>query len=323
MDIHFRFKLSIGASRHPDHSDEERSATVPDVSLRQVLELQLKTVSVGRSASTMDNYRTAIRSLSKYLGHDIPLSSLDTLLITGYERWLKQQGLCLNTISCYMRSLRSLLALADSGLKAIFSQVYTGTARTEKRSVSAEDVCRLKALHLPKGSFLELSRDVFLFSFYAMGMPFVDVAHLRQHQIANGQMVYHRHKTGQRVLVAIEQPMLDIIQRHAGRATADYVFPLLHQGTDHEYRNLLGRYNRALHRLAALSGIGENLTSYVVRHTWASTAYSANVDLPVISKALGHINTQTTLTYIREIDDSRLAQANRRIIGMIESIPQE
>ena len=54
-----------------------------------------------------------------------------------------------------------------------------------------------------------------------------------------------------------------------------------------------------------------------MRHTWASTAYAANVDLPVISKALGHTNPQTTLTYIREIDDQRLARANREIIKKI------
>lgn len=323
MDIYINFNLCIGPNQQPDHGDEVRLSAAPHLSLHQVLEQQLQAVSVCRSTSTMNNYRTAMRSLFSYLEHDIPLSSLDPLIIAGYERWLKQQGICLNTVSCYMRSLRSLLAQADSSLKEIFGKVYTGTARTEKRSVSADDVGRLKALHLPEGSFLELSRDVFLFSFYAMGMPFVDVAHLRQHQIANGQMVYNRHKTGQRVLVAIEQPMLDIIRRHAARATADYVFPLLHQGTDREYRIVLGHYNRALHRLAVLSDIGENLTSYVVRHTWASTAYSANVDLPVISKALGHTNTQTTLTYIREIDDHRVAAANHNIIGMVAQADAE
>ena len=59
------------------------------------------------------------------------------------------------------------------------------------------------------------------------------------------------------------------------------------------------------------------LTSYVVRHTWASLAYSSNVELSVISKALGHANTKTTLVYIREIDDKQVADANRMIINSV------
>ena len=50
---------------------------------------------------------------------------------------------------------------------------------------------------------------------------------------------------------------------------------------------------------------------------WASVAYSSNVDLPVISKALGHSNPQTTLTYIKEIDDNRLDDANHSIVSRI------
>ena len=60
--------------------------------------------------------------------------------------------------------------------------------------------------------------------------------------------------------------------------------------------------------------IKENLTSNVARHSWASIAYKKNLDLPVISKALGHTDTKTTLIYISEIDDKRLALANRKLL---------
>ena len=293
------------------------------VSLLEILWQQYNRVSAYRSASTMSNYATAIRALGKYLKRDIPASELSDTLLGGFERWLRGRNVCLNTISCYMRSLRSLLAVIDGDTKKLFAKVYTGSAKTEKRSIPPESISRINALQLLGNSFIELARDVFMFSFYAMGMPFVDVAHLRKQQIASGQIVYYRHKTGQRVQIAIEQPMLDIIRRHSDKAQADYVFPLLQEGTAHEYKVMLGRYNRALHRLARLASVRHNLTSYVVRHTWASTAYSANVDLPVISKALGHANTQTTLTYIREIDDHRVAAANHNIIGLVAQTDAE
>jgi integrase len=46
-------------------------------------------------------------------------------------------------------------------------------------------------------------------------------------------------------------------------------------------------------------------------------AYNQNVDLPVISKALGHTDTQTTMIYIRELNDNRLAEANKKILDSL------
>ncbi|MBQ8988089.1 MAG: tyrosine-type recombinase/integrase [Prevotella sp.] len=68
-------------------------------------------------------------------------------------------------------------------------------------------------------------------------------------------------------------------------------------------------------------GVSRHLTSYVSRHTWASTAYSENVDLAVISKALGHSNPHHTLIYIRQIDDQRLNDANRHLIDSLQHVP--
>lgn len=299
------------------HEAETSNDSSSNVSLNEVLSQQLKNVRYSRAGSTMNNYTTAISRLNTFLDKDISIDQLDANLLCGFERWLQKRGVCMNTISCYMRSLRALLSAYDKRFCDAFSKVYTGKARTEKRSVPTEVIVQLKKLQLPSGTFLELARDVFVFSFYAMGMPFVDVAHLLQSQLTGNVLVYCRQKTGQRIQVTIEPPMEEIIDRHRSKTKADFLFPLLHEDTEHEYQILLGRYNRALHRLASMAGINVKLTSYVVRHTWASTAYKANIDLPVISKALGHTNPQTTLTYIREIDDQRLAQANRSIIELI------
>ena len=59
------------------------------------------------------------------------------------------------------------------------------------------------------------------------------------------------------------------------------------------------------------------LTSYVARHSWASAAFSNNVDMPVISKALGHANPRNTLIYIRQLSDEQLATANHRLLDLI------
>jgi len=41
------------------------------------------------------------------------------------------------------------------------------------------------------------------------------------------------------------------------------------------------------------------------------------LDLSVISKALGHSSPNTTLTYIREIDDNRIDMANKELLDRL------
>ena len=314
MQIHVHFHFDVHMS-----TDNQQTADNAVINGMLIEELAKKTEELRtvKSNSTISNYLTAQRSLMAYLQADIPLSQLSSLTMEGYEHWLRGHNVCLNTISCYMRSLRSLLRLVDTSMAdKCFTNVFTSNTRTRKRSIPVEAIVRLQRLSLPDNTFLSLARDIFLFSFYAMGMPFVDVAHLKTNQIVGGNIIYQRQKTGQQVIIAIEPAMQQLILRyHSG--SSPYIFPLLHTGQDTEYLVVLGRYHRALHRLHLWAGIKDMLTSYVVRHSWASTAYHSGVELSVISKALGHTNPQTTITYIREIDDQRLAQANRKIIDAV------
>lgn len=272
----------------------------------------------SRGKSTIDNYRTAIASFVRYAGNNVSIGDVSKQMVEGWQLWLKEQGVKLNTISCYMRSLRSVIS--HSGLPSVvstaFNTVFTGNIKTDKRSMSSCDLQKLRTLQLPKGSSLCFARDLFLFCVYALGMPFVDVAFLRKKQIVNGYIEYQRHKTRQPIRVKIEPQMQRIIKRYS-IPESDYVFPILQTGSMKEYETARNRYNRHLRQISKIAGLRRSLTSYVARHSWASMAYSNNVDLAVISKALGHSNTKTTMVYIREIDDNRIDMANHKLLGTI------
>ena len=77
------------------------------------------------------------------------------------------------------------------------------------------------------------------------------------------------------------------------------------------------KHNRALHALGEEIRLDFPLSSYVARHTWASLAYENNVALSIISQALGHSSSKTTLNYIHEIDLKMVAEANRRVLNKI------
>lgn len=275
-----------------------------------------------KSSSTVDNYQTALRSFISFAGSSLLVGEIDQLLMEHYQQHLKAKGICLNTISCYMRSLRTVynkvVARKKTKVKENpFATVFMGKTKTRKRSITEEDILRIKQLVLPENSYLKLCQDTLLFSLYALGMPFVDMAHLKRSQISNGIIMYYRHKTKQPVHIRIEPCIQEIIDRYHN-PESKYVFPFLTSENKmkalRQYLTNLGRYNRTLKRIAAMAGVSANITSYTMRHTWASLAFRNNIDLPIISKALGHTNTNTTITYIREIDDAPVAEANHKLL---------
>ena len=281
-----------------------------------------------KSNSTIDNYLTALRSFTAFTGDSLLIGEIDQQLMEHYQQHLKSKGICLNTISCYMRSLRTIYnkVTAKKKMKAKenpFATVFMGKTKTQKRSITDEDILRIQQLVLPPHTYLKLCQDTLLFSLYALGMPFVDIAHLQRSQISDGIILYYRHKTKQPVHVHIEPCMQEIIDRYY-TPKSKYVFPFVTSENKikatRQYLTNLGRYNRTLKRIADMAGVSANITSYTMRHTWASFAFRNNIDLPIISKALGHTNTNTTITYIREIDDAPIAEANRKLLAKLNQL---
>lgn len=275
--------------------------------------------------STAGNYATALRSLLAFHGKkDISFAEVDSRLIDAYGEWLRRRGICKDTLSCYMRSLRAVYNKAvEQGLteqKEPFGNVFTGISRTRKRSIEKADINKLRAVQVKPGSFMQLVRDVFLFCFYACGMPFVDVAFLKKSQIKGGILVYHRRKTDQVVQIKLEPCMQEIINRYRSDGS-DYVFPfLISQDEDtayREYKRKFSYYNKTLKTLGKLAGIDKPLSSYVARHTWATLAFMSSVDMSVIAQALGHTDVKTTRIYVEDIGNGKQNSANKKLLDEV------
>ena len=88
-----------------------------------------------------------------------------------------------------------------------------------------EGIRLIEKLKLPKGSSLDLARDLFLFSFYMRGMSFVDMAYLKKSDLKHGMVSYTRRKTHQHLTVEWEKPMQTLIGKYAHR-TQDSIYML-------------------------------------------------------------------------------------------------
>lgn len=261
---------------------------------------------------------TARRSFERFrCGQDIMIDRIDNGLIIKYEAFLRGNGLKKNTVSCYMRSLRSVYNQAvKRGLVTksnLFANVYTRIDKTVKRAVNDDVVVRLKNLDLRAHHELALARDLFMFSFYMRGISFVDMARLRKSNVRNGYIVYSRSKTKRALTVKIEPGINEIILRYESQTVDDYLLPVF---TTRNCNNtsLLRNYNKRLKRISKLLGLEIHLSSYVTRHTWATIALRRGIPVEVISEGMGHNNEATTRIYLASIGQSAVDKANAEII---------
>ena len=277
-----------------------------------------------KSVSTQRNYRTAVVNFDEFLGHeDIPVDNLSSKLIEDFAEWLKNGGLSDNTIACYMKKLRAILNEYFKGEKDfgyLFYGVKTKMSPTKKKAIREEDLMKLLS-YKARNEKEELVIDIARFQFLAMGMPFVDIANLKIRDIKNGYFEYRRHKTGVTVCVSIKKELATLINKYKAKANGRYLFPIITDDNEFSYQahRSLVRYNYLLKKICKKLGIPA-VTSYVIRHSWASYAYQEDVKLPVISKALGHTQTFTTLTYIKGPDDDKVAEANSIVLSRFKGI---
>ena len=273
--------------------------------------------------STHKNRITAVNTFERFLNEHGPIA-LDDLTpdhIKTFERWASDNAMAPGYVSLQMRALRALFNRINGRGNELFKHVRTANCQTEKKAVSQEVVRQIKELELPDGSKISRYRYVFLFCFFAMGIPLIDAVMLRKSQLKDGYITYQRQKTKRQVRIKIGPDLEQLLKRLTPK-DSPYLLPIL-TSTDSiqvrkEYKRFYQRYMRGLKRISAMIGGDHHLTSYTPRHSWASIAYQKGVNINVIARALGHANANITLIYIKEISDPQLENANQIVMQAIQ-----
>lgn len=290
-----------------------------------ILDMADRKAKVGRPG-TAKTYRDALSSFARFRqGTDIALDELNAEMMTLYEAWMKSRGLKRNSSSCYLRTLRTLYRKAvEMGLtadKGIFRHVFTGFAKTSKRAIPLESIRAIRLLRLPEGSPLTFARDMFILSIYLQGISFVDLAYLRKSDIRNGILQYDRKKTRQSLNIGWEPSMQAIVETYAHLTTeSPYLLPIITHadGTERrQYEKAEHNINRNLKKIGRMAGLRIPLTTYVARHTWATTMRDMGYDLSIVSTGLGHDSLKTTQIYLSSIDTTTVMKANKKMIDKI------
>lgn len=281
-----------------------------------LLQIKGKALVGAGSFSTGRNYLSTASSFKSFLSGRPSLLSqgFGTVTLRLYGTWLlEERGVARNTRTFYFRNLRAAWRGAG-GDPAVFAPATVRAEPTRKRALPPRSLLELRSL--PLAGKQALWRDLFLFSFMARGMAFVDMVYLRKRDISGGYIHYTRRKTGQALSVRIEAGMEEILNKWRSDTGSPFVFPVVRATGQKGYRQYasgLGSYNRVLHELGLELGC-EALTGYAARHSWATSARRAGVPVAVISEGMGHCSERTTRIYLASFEETLLDEANRRVL---------
>lgn len=120
-------------------------------------------------------YQASWNRLNNFTGKkSLSFADIDYTLLDGFKRQLLKDGVKINTISNYFRTIR---ALYNRGIKAKhidrscypFHDVTIKTERTIKRAVNIIDISRLLPLEFKPETTIWHSRNYFMLSFSLIG----------------------------------------------------------------------------------------------------------------------------------------------------------
>lgn len=271
-------------------------------------------------------YEQALSFLDRHLSRpDLTFEELNYSVIKKLEAGHLAEGNSLNSLSFYLRTIRAIYNRAiKSGV--VKRELYPFTnysikeTKTVKRAISKADITNIIKLSLTPGTPIWNARNYFLFSFYNMGMNFMDIALLKRSNIAGGRLEYKRAKTGKAYSIKLQKPSLDILKFYLkDQQPDDFIFPIIKRtelaNQIMDIQNERKNNNNHLKEIAGRCKIKSNMTSYVARHSWATIAKNLNVPISVISEGLGHEDIKTTQIYLDSFDVNILDKANKLIIG--------
>lgn len=306
----------------------------------QILKDRLDKKKKFKTSKWYDDSIAAIKKFNS--GNDIRLIDITVGFLKDFEADFIGRGGQLNGLSAYLRAIRSI---TNQAIKEVLNGVEFKTypwgkkgytiveEKTRKRAVDKVVIAGIREVSVSKIKTPALwnAKNYLLFMFNCRGMNFIDIAKLKAGQIINrmligdklvgGRLEYVRSKNGRSFSMKLTKEAIAVLNDYdlVSKGADECVFPIGFEETKGgrlRYEYTLKNNNRKFNKLAKDAGhVDVDFSSYVIRHTWASTARRSGVSIEVIGEGLGHDDPRVTKIYVEEYDTDVLDDANDRIVA--------
>ena len=205
----------------------------------------------------------------------------------------------------------------------------------QENHLSIDEVKKITSLKLDSEK-LTLTRDRFLFAFYAGGISFTDIFRMTEGNIVkNGN--YFSYKRRKNRKKSSSATIVNFLPRKAKQILNKYKdenFLLGYDGPlnirevetrekedqkEFFYKNQRHIHNNNLSQIAKLAGIDKKVTSKLVRDTWANIAMNEGFSTNLIGAILGHsyLGSRITIGYMGSFNQGVKDRAIKRVAELV------
>jgi len=259
-------------------------------------------------------YNSILSNLKKYSKQNtVYLEDIDYNFLNNFVLFLTNKNISLNSQHTYLNYLKIIYN------KAIYNNLITysnpfkhlNLKRTQpkKKALTIDDLKLIKNIALPDK--LILARDIFLLSFYMMGINLVDLFNLKPN-IYNNTISYNRKKTNKPITIYLEPEILELIEKYKGK-TYLFNFAEIYKTSFTFYQPIF----KGLRKISKLCGFQFTLSTYYARHTWATIANNLDINTDTIAHALSHSTSITMTNIYINFNIQKIFDANRKVIDTI------
>lgn len=292
-------------------------------------------------------FNSCLQQIDNFTGKkELHFYNINLRWLNDFRDFLRAKGNADATISIYFRSLRDVFnrAIGEEycdirdypfGKKTDQKKFAISQFKSEanKRSIPVDVIQRIKHFDTSKISTIERkdkfgkairairrddiedARTIFLFSYYAAGMNYNDIARLKWSNIdfVEEAITYRRHKTDKKKtnpapltveMHSYARYILEIQQQITGDDPDDHVFSILHRAVHNDELKINGRIHRqlrvvnaSLQEIQKLLKIRTKLTTYVARHSFVTHLMDNKVAPDIVQQIMDHSDISITMQY--------------------------
>ncbi|PTQ93253.1 integrase-like protein [Mucilaginibacter yixingensis] len=266
-------------------------------------------------------YKTATNRLIKYTNPNLKFIEINYQLLDEFKNHLLSSEVKINSISNYLRTIR---AIYNKAIKAKiidrshypFHDTTIKTEKTAKRAITKQDIHTIENLPLKVGSKEWHARNYFLLSFYLIGISFTDLAYLTSKNVVNGRVEFRRRKTHKLYSIKLFSQAYTILNVYS-KTENKYLLPVLPNSIEEdtlESKKLIYQWIKTTNKFLKRVG-GDMVTTYVARHTWATSAKRLGYSNELIAEAMGHeYGNKITNIYLDSFDKEVIDKMHLEVI---------
>jgi site-specific recombinase XerD len=295
-------------------------------SFKQFSEIVIQELYSNNRVGNAVVYQTGVNSIFRYKpSKELRFTDISVQFLEGYKQFLLNNGCKINTIGNYLRSIRAIYNIAIKR-KIVdkkyypFDEVSIKYEKTAKRAISKDDIDKLRRYYVRPETPEWYAKNFFLLSFNLIGASFTDMAYLKPSNIVKDRIVYKRRKTHKLYNIKLTPEAEKILNLYYPR-TYEYLLPVLPSDIKEDsvrskaiIQQWIKTTNKYLQRLSKKAGIDAPITTYVARHTWATTAKRLGYSNELIAEAMGHeYGNKITNMYLDAFDKEVVDEVNFKV----------